>query len=137
MKALAASIAAVVLMGCGATANAQASVRSTVIDYFSALRHAQPRAACAQLTEPSQEKLAEFGADVLKTGAKSCSATYKSLFASIAGPRLRKLGRPKITRVTRDHNRATVYVQGIGTPIELVHGKDGWRIASAPAVEAD
>jgi hypothetical protein len=137
MRALVACAGAIVLLGCGGTADADASIRSTVVNYFGALTHARPRTACAQLTEASQEKLADFGFDVLKTHSKSCSATYRMLFASVAGPRLRHLGHPRITRVTRDGGHATVHVDGLGTPIKLAHTKDGWRIDSEPAVEPD
>ncbi|MGZ4268404.1 MAG: hypothetical protein ACXVFK_01305 [Solirubrobacteraceae bacterium] len=137
MRAIAACAAATLLIGCGGAANADASVRSTVVRYFAALRHSRAADACEMLTEPSQEKLGEFGYDVLKTGHRSCPAAFKALFGSVAGPRLRALGAPKITRVTRDDDRATAHVDGIGAPIKLVHGKDGWRIESEPSVEPD
>jgi hypothetical protein len=89
------------------------------------------------LTEPSQEKLGEFGHDVLKTGHATCPAAFKALFASVAGPRLRSLEPPRITRITRRGDRATAHVRALGAPIELEHVKDGWRIESEPAVEPD
>ena len=137
MRALAAGALAALLVGCGGTANADASVRTTVTAYFAALRHADSRGACRMLTEPSQEKLGEFGHDVLKTGHKTCPAAFTALFRSVAGPRLRSLPTTRITRVTRSGDRATARVRGIGGPIRLEHTKDGWRIESEPAVEPD
>ena len=137
MRALATCALAVVLIGCGGATNADASVRSTVMTYFAALRHSRATDACKMLTEPSQEKLGEFGHDVLKTGRTTCPAAFKALFASVAGPRLRSLAPPKITRVTRDGDRATAHVRAISAPIKLAHTKDGWRIESEPEVEPD
>jgi hypothetical protein len=137
MRALATCALAAVLIGCGGTANADASVRSTVTRYFAALRHSRATDACELLTEPSQEKLGEFGHDVLKTGHRTCPAAFKALFASVAGPRLRSLPPPKITRITRRGDRATAHVQAIGAPIKLEHTREGWRIESEPAVEPD
>lgn len=137
MRALATCALAALLIGCGGTADADASVRSTVTSYFAALRHGDARDACEMLTEPSQEKLGEFGHDVLKTGHDTCTAAFRALFKSVAGPRLRALGAPKITRITRDGDRATAHVKGIDGPIRLARTKEGWRIESEPAVEPD
>jgi hypothetical protein len=137
MRALAACVLAALLVGCGGTADADASVRSTVTKYFAALRHGRAADACEMLTDPSQEKLGEFGYDVLKTGHKTCPAAFTALFRSVAGPRLRALPATRITRVTRSGDRATARVRGIGGPIRLERTKDGWRIESEPAVEPD
>ena len=137
MRALAICALSAALIGCGGTANADASVRSTVTTYFAALRHGRATDACEMLTEPSQEKLGEFGHDVLKTGHATCPAAFKALFASVAGPRLRSLAPPKFTRVTRDGDRATAHVKAVGAPIKLTRTKDGWRIESEPEVEPD
>jgi hypothetical protein len=137
MRALATRALATVLVGCGGTADADASVRATVTKYFVALRHNRATDACEMLTEPSQEKLAEFGHDVLKTGHETCPAAFTALFRSVAGPRLRALPATRITRVTRSGDRATARVRGIGGPIRLEHTRKGWRIESEPAVEPD
>ncbi len=137
MRTLVACALAALLVGCGGTANADASVRTTVTTYFAALRHADSRGACRMLTEPSQEKLGEFGHDVLKTREDTCTAAFRALFKSVAGPRLRALGTPRITKITRDGDRATAHVKGIDGPVKLEHTKDGWRIESEPAVEPD
>ena len=138
MRALATCALAALLVGCGGTASADASVRTTVTTYFAALRHSRAADACEMLTEPSQEKLGEFGYDVLKTGHKTCRAAFTALFtSSVAGPRLRSMAPPRITRVTRTGDRATAHVRGIGAPIKLEHTRDGWRIESEPAVEPD
>ena len=136
-RALATCALAVLLAGCGGTADADATVRATVTKYFTALRHSRAADACEMLTEPSQEKLGEFGYDVLKTGHKTCPAAFTALFRSVAGPRLRSLPATRITRITRSGDRATARVKGIGGPIKLEHTKAGWRIDSEPAVEPD
>lgn len=141
MRALALATAAVVALapaGCGGGGqDPDAAVRSTVSSYFAALGKGDPQGACAQLSEPSQEKLAEFGYDVLSTGDKTCASAYRRLFASVAAPRLRRLGRPRIVRVTRKDHHASVQVDGIGSAVKLVRSGDGWRIESAPEVEPD
>ena len=136
--AVAAAAVAVSLAGCGGGGqDPDAAVRSTVASYFAALGKGDPHGACAQLSEPSREKLAEFGYDVLSTGDKTCASAYRRLFDSVAAPRLRHLGKPRIVRVTRTGDRASVQVDGVGSAVELVKSGDGWRIESAPEVEPD
>ncbi len=139
MRALAAAavLAAVGLAACGGGQDPDVAVRSTVTRYFAALGKGDPRRACAQLSEPSRERLAEFGYDVLSTGDRTCASAYRRLFESVAAPRLRRLARPRIVRVSRTGDRASVQVDGIGSAVELVKSGDGWRIESAPEVEPD
>jgi hypothetical protein len=137
--ALPALAAAVVALGCGGGGKSpDAAIRSTVGSYFGALGRADAKGACAQLSEPSREKLAEFGYDVLATGDKTCPSAYQRLFDSVAAPRLRRLGRnARVVRVARTGDRASVQVDGLGSLVKLVKAGDGWRIESAPEVEPD
>jgi hypothetical protein len=140
MRALVAGLAAAaVLAGCGGGgANGDAAARATVTRYFTALGQGRASAACHELTEPSQEKLAEFGADALALDARSCAATMQRLLDSPAGPRLRALGRHvRITGSEREGGKIAVRVAGVAKPIEVRSADSGWRIESEPSVEPD
>jgi hypothetical protein len=141
MKALAALLvfAAALAAGCGRGADSgDSAARATVTRYFAALGQGRADAACRELSEPSQEKLAEFGADALRLDARSCAATIQRLLDSPAGPRLRALGRHvRITSSERDGGRIAVRVAGVAKPVEVRGADSGWRIESAPSVEPD
>jgi hypothetical protein len=139
--ALAVAVAAAAVAGCGGGGGAKAgdhAARATVARYLAALGQGRSDAACRELSEPSQEKLAEFGSDVLRLPKPSCAATMQRLLSSPAGPRLRELGRhARITESGRDSGKVIVRVAGVAKPIEVRSANSGWRIESSPSVEPD
>jgi hypothetical protein len=139
MKAPAAALAiGALLAGCGGGANGDAAARATVARYFAALGHGRADAACRELSEPTQAKLAEFGAEALALGARSCAATIQRLLDSPAGPRLRALGRHvRITGSEGEGGKVVVRVAGVAKPVEVRSIASRWRIESEPSVEAD
>jgi hypothetical protein len=113
--------------------------RATVARYFAALARADAGGSCAQLSERSREKLAEYGADALKLrGARSCDATIGALLQSTAGPGLRATARAaRVTRVAGERERLEVRVAGVDRPLELVRAGSGYAIESEPLGEPD
>jgi hypothetical protein len=134
------AIAAAGAGGCGG-GNAKSddgAARATVARYFTALGQGRSDAACRELSESSQEKLAEFAGDVLRLKARSCAATMQRLLSSPAGPRLRALGRHARVSVTgHDVGTVVVRVTGVAKTIEVRSADGAWRIESSPSVEPD
>jgi hypothetical protein len=142
-RALAAAlaVAAATAAGCGDGGSAKGgddAARATVTRYFAALGQGRSDAACRELSEPSQEKLAEYGSDVLRLERRSCPATMQRLLSSPAGPRLRALGRDaRITSTGHEAGKVAVRVAGVAKPIEVRSADGSWRIESTPSVEPD
>jgi hypothetical protein len=139
--ALAAALAAcAVAAGCGGSDGDDAAVdgaRATVMRYFDALGGGNAAGACAQLTGPSREKLAEFGSDALRLKGHSCEATLGALLGSGAAKRLKALRTARITRAERHDEAVRVSVDGVDRPLEVVRAGGGWRIESDPITESD
>lgn len=134
------AVAAAAVAGCGGGAanGGDHLARATVARYFSALGQGRSEAACRELSEPSQEKLAEFGSDVLRLQTRSCPATMQRLLSSPAGPRLRALARhARITSTGHEDSKVAVRVAGVAKPIEVRSADGAWRIESTPSVEPD
>jgi hypothetical protein len=145
MRTLAAvALAAAALGGCGkdksgSPNDAVREARATVTRYFAALARADASASCAQLSEQSREKLAEYGKEALKLrGEESCDATVGALLQSTAGPGLRATARAaRITRVDGKRARLEVRVHGVDRPLELVPAEGRYAIESEPIGEPD
>jgi hypothetical protein len=144
MKAVVLVVVAVAVGGCGKGKSgppddAVRGARATVERYFAALARADASATCAQLSEPSREKLAEYGADALKLrGAHSCDATIDALLGSTAGAALRTTARAaRVTRVRGKRERLEVRVAGVNRPLELVRTGTRYAIESEPIGEPD
>jgi hypothetical protein len=134
------AIAAAAVAGCGGGGSKGGDdlARATVARYFAALGHGRSDAACRELSEPSQEKLAEFGADVMRLEKGSCPATMQRLLSSPAGPRLRALARhARITSTGHEGGKVAVRVAGVAKAIEVRSADGAWRIESTPSVEPD
>lgn len=135
--ALALLAGATVLAGCGGGgADKGAPARATLQRYFAAVAAGRPQAACSELTERSQERLAEF-AKPLHSGADSCAATMRVVLGTSYGRRLGRLAHPRITRLTVHGASAVAAVDGVDRPLELRHEGATWRIDFTPSVEAD
>jgi len=134
--ALALSLAA---LGCGGgdDSSPRDEAKATVQRYLAALGRGDAAAACREFTRESQDKLAEFGAEKLRLGARSCAATIDAALNAPNGPQLRRLGRARITRVEVRGDHAEVSVAGVGSRTELVRSDGAWRIASEPTGETD
>ncbi len=133
--------AATAATGCGGGGGAKrddAAASGTVARYFAALGQGRSDAACRELSEASQEKLAEFGGDVLRLPSRSCAATMQRLLSSPAGPRLRALGRTaRVAVAGHEAGKVVVRVSGVAKTIEVRSAGGAWRIESSPSVEPD
>jgi hypothetical protein len=138
LVALAVAGAVALAAGCGGDdGGGKAGARQAVQRYFAALGDKDATGACQTFTESSQEKLAEFGHDHLKTGA-SCREVVDLLLQAPAGTGLAKLRGARITAVElKGAEQAEVRVQGLDRPIDLRLQGGRWRIASQPAGETD
>jgi hypothetical protein len=123
--------------GSGGDDRAVAGARAAVARYFDALGGGDAAGACAQLTESSREKLAEFGEDALRLRGRSCETTLKALLGSSAAGRLKGLRRARITRTVPGDDGVRVSVDGVDRPIEVVRAGGTWRIESEPITESD
>jgi hypothetical protein len=135
--AVALAAAAVAAAGCGSGGGSTDSAqRATLQRYFAALAAKHPDAACAELTERSRERLAEF-AKPLKAGGNGCPATMNAVLASRYGQQLARLGHPVIDQVKTSGDHATADVDGVDKPLALSREGGTWRIEFTPSVEAD
>jgi hypothetical protein len=138
--ALAAAAAAFGLAACGGGGRGgkdEHAARATVSRYFAALGAGRGAAACAEMSTPSRERVAEF-AGVFRLPSRSCGSVVDRIYrAPQAQPGLQRLGRPAITSVEVTGDRARVTVDGTDRPVELVHSRGAWRIEFTPQVEAD
>lgn len=134
----AAVLGAAALAGCGSSGNGgdDAAPRATLQRYFGAVAAQKPKDACAELTEASRERLAEF-AKPLHAGGEGCEATMRVVLASRYGQRLTRLAHPVISKLAVDGQHATASVDGVDTPVKLTREEADWRIEFTPSVEAD
>jgi hypothetical protein len=122
--------------GCGGSGGGD-PVRTTVTRYLDALGHGDAAGICAAVSPKTREKEAEFGADRLRIKPASCRATIDRLMASVAGPRLRGLGKARIVSVVRHGDRAEVRIDGFDRPTDVVREGRSWLIDAAPTGEKD
>lgn len=132
------AIGTAALTGCGSGGGGQddAAPRATLQRYFGAVAAQKPQAACAELTEASRERLAEF-AKPLRAGGEGCEATMRVVLASRYGQRLARLAHPVIKTLAVQGGHATARVDGVDTPVALTREHADWRIEFTPSVEAD
>ena len=129
----AALVGAVALAGCGgSSSHSEAGPRATVQRYFAAVAAGQPRAACAELTEQSRQRLAERAQAVHARG-NDCAAVMRVVFTSVYGSRLARLAHPRITALRVSGGKASASVEGVDAPLQLVDQDGTWRIDFAPA----
>lgn len=139
VAALAVAAALPFAAGCGGGGDGggKAGARKAVQTYFAALAAKDAAGACKAFSDPSREKLAEFGHEHLKT-AKSCPAVLDLLLKSPAGGSLGKLRHAKVTSVDlKSAKQAEVRVKGLDRPVDLTLVDGAWRIASEPSGETD
>lgn len=128
--------AAVSGCGGGSKPSGAAGARATVQRYFAAVAGQRPDAACAQLTDKSRERLAEF-ARPLQAGGGGCAATMRAVLSSAYGKRLARFAHPKITALSVSGTKASASVDGVAKPLSLVSEGGAWHIDFVPSVEAD
>lgn len=136
-KSAAAALALTAIAGCGGKDKDDTAVRGTVRGYLHAVGARDGAAACAALTAESRERIGEFADKVGQPKGSGCAGTMRAFFASGAMGQLQHASAGKILSVSRANDRATVRVEGLGAPLTLRRSAGMWRIAFAPAVEAD
>lgn len=131
-----AATAVAALAGCSGGDDSSESPRATVERYFAAVGDGRADRACAELSERSRERIAEF-AKPLRADGEGCAAVMRVVLTSRFGANLRRLSDARIERLDVKGSSASVHVDGVGRPVELVRENGTWRIEFTPSVEAD
>jgi hypothetical protein len=130
-------LGAVLTAGCGGGSSGDAAAaRATVQRYFAAVGAGRSQAACAELSDQSQQLLAEF-ARPLHAAGDSCSAAMRAVLTTSYGRQLVRLAHARILRLDMHGDSATAAVDGVDRPLQLARHGDAWRIDFSPSVEAD
>jgi hypothetical protein len=127
--ALALLLPALALAACGGGSDDSGKVSAAAQSYVAAFTAHDASATCLAMTEHSREAVAEFAGEHMHLKNPTCA---KAVALLPAAPRGAKVGSVKVSG-----SHATVAVDGFDRPLQLVRGRDGWRVQSTPSGETD